>query len=105
MAATQAPLRTFQGHYAYSSLRPIATYVPRLKPQRKIKAQLHDFKYDRVEGVRIGQIAAHAPLHPRISRGVFWIEAGLRETIKRDYIQIYGLLYGQSTIASQETVS
>ena len=37
-------------------------------------------------------------------RAVFWIEMGSRETIKRDYLQIYGLLYGRSTAASQETV-
>ena len=37
-------------------------------------------------------------------RAVFWIEAGSKETIERDYIQIYGLLYGRSTGAGQETV-
>lgn len=37
-------------------------------------------------------------------RAVFWIEAGSKETIERDYIQIYSLLFDRSTGAGQETV-
>ena len=37
-------------------------------------------------------------------RAVFWIDAGSKETIERDYIQIHGLLYGRSTSAGQEMV-
>ena len=37
-------------------------------------------------------------------RAVFWIEAGSKETIERDYIQIYGLLYNRSINADQEMV-
>ena len=53
------------------------------------------------------QVAAGAQLHPRVRedyRAVFWIEAGSKETIERAYIEIYGLLYGRSTEAGQETV-
>ena len=42
--------------------------------------------------------------HREDYRTVFWIEAGSKETIERDYIQIYGLLYSRSTGAGQETV-
>ena len=34
----------------------------------------------------------------------FWIEAGSKESIERDYIQIYRLLYGRQTDAGQEMV-
>ncbi len=35
---------------------------------------------------------------------VFWIEAGSKESIERDYVQIYRLLYGRQTDAGQEVV-
>ena len=35
---------------------------------------------------------------------VFWIEAGSKESIERDYIQIYRLLYGRPLGADQEMV-
>lgn len=37
-------------------------------------------------------------------RAIFWIEAGSKETIERDYVQIYRLLYGRQTDASPEIV-
>lgn len=36
--------------------------------------------------------------------GVFWIEAGSKETIERDYVHIYRLLYDRQTDPSQEIV-
>lgn len=35
---------------------------------------------------------------------VFWIEAGSKESIERDYVQIYLLLYGRQTDTGQEVV-
>ena len=35
---------------------------------------------------------------------VFWIEAGSKESIERDYVQIYQLLYSRQTNAGQEVV-
>ena len=35
---------------------------------------------------------------------VFWIEVGSKESIERDYIQIYRLLYGRSLGMGQETL-
>ncbi|KAK3167771.1 hypothetical protein OEA41_004217 [Lepraria neglecta] len=35
---------------------------------------------------------------------VFWIEAGSKESIQRDYIQIYRLLYGRPLSVGQEIV-
>ncbi len=36
---------------------------------------------------------------------VFWIEGGSKESIERDYIQIYRLLYGRPLRAGQEIVN
>ena len=35
---------------------------------------------------------------------VFWIEAGSKESIDRDYVQIYRLLYSRQTDADDEMV-
>ena len=35
---------------------------------------------------------------------VFWMEAGQKETLERDYIQIYRLLIGSCLAAGSETV-
>ena len=35
---------------------------------------------------------------------VFWIEAGSKESIERDYVQIYRLLYSRQTDTGQEMV-
>ena len=35
---------------------------------------------------------------------VFWIEAGSKESIERDYVQIYQILYGRQTDKGQEVV-
>ncbi|KAK3176512.1 hypothetical protein OEA41_007835 [Lepraria neglecta] len=106
-AAAQIPPSTYEGHYANSSLRPVPNYVPRPRLHQKIKEQLHDLQDDGVEDVRILVVwglggAGKSQLvlnyireYRRDYAAVFWIEAGSKESIERDYIQIYRLLYGR----------
>ena len=42
--------------------------------------------------------------HRQNYAGVFWIEAGSKETLARDYAQIYGLLYGRTASTGQDLV-
>ena len=42
--------------------------------------------------------------HRQEYAGVFWIEAGSKETLARDYVQIYGLLYGRAASTGQDLV-
>jgi len=72
-----------------------------------MKEQLHDHKDDGVEDVRILVVwglggAGKSQLVLNYIReyqgdyaAVFWIEAGSKESIERDYVQIYRLLYGR----------
>ncbi|KAK3169846.1 hypothetical protein OEA41_009230 [Lepraria neglecta] len=69
--------------------------------------RLHDLKDDEVEDVRILVVwglggAGKSQLvlnyireYRRDYAAVFWIEAGSKESIERDYIQIYRFLYGR----------
>ncbi|KAI9715703.1 MAG: hypothetical protein M1812_005855 [Candelaria pacifica] len=105
-AAAQIPLSTYEGHYAHSSLRPVPNYVSRPRLHQKIKEQLHDLKDDGVEDVLVLVVwglggAGKSQLvlnyireYRRDYTAVFWIEAGTKESIERDYVQIYRLLYG-----------
>ena len=55
-------------------------------------------------GAGKSQLVLHYILEYRKDcKAVFWIEAESKETIERDCIQIYGLLYGRPTRASPET--
>ncbi|KAL2058053.1 hypothetical protein ABVK25_001671 [Lepraria finkii] len=106
-AAIQIPPSTYKGHYANASLRPVPNYVPRPRLHQKIKEQLHDLKDDGVEEMRILVVwglggAGKSQLvlnyireYRRDYAAVFWIEAGSKESIERDYVQIYRLLYGR----------
>ena len=106
----------FVGQYTNSSLRPVPNYVLRPRLHRKIKEQLHDPNSDGEEGARIlvvwglggsGKsqlVLKYIREYQQDYTGVFWIEAGSKETIERDYVQIYRLLYGRQTDAGQEIV-
>ncbi len=90
-----------------------------LRPEldQQIKEQLHDRDDEEGNGPRIlvvyglgGSGKSQLVLNyvrecRRDYIWVFWIEAGLKATIERDYVQIYHLLYGRSTGAGPETVT
>ena len=81
-----------------------------------MKEQLHDLKDDGVEDVRILVVwglggAGKSQLvlnyireYRRDYTAVFWIEAGSKESIERDYIQIYRLLYSHQVDIGHEMV-
>ena len=104
------------GQYSKSSLRPVANYVPRPRLHQKIREQLHNSTDDGVEDMRILVVwglggAGKSQLVLNYIReyrqdysAVFWIEGGSKESIERDYIQIYRLLYGRLLGAGQDIV-
>lgn len=106
----------YVGQYSKSSLRPVANYVSRPRLHQIIKKQLHDSNDDRVQEVRIVVVwglggAGKSQLvlnyireHREDYAAVFWIECGSRESIERDYIQIYQLLNGRSLGLGQDMV-
>jgi tetratricopeptide (TPR) repeat protein len=99
----------YVGQYAHSSLRPVANYVPRPRLQQKIKEQLYITREDEREETRTlvvhglgGSGKSQLVLNyirecRRDYTVVFWIEAGRKESIERDYIQIYRFLFSRPT--------
>ncbi|KAI4167531.1 MAG: hypothetical protein LQ343_007129 [Gyalolechia ehrenbergii] len=115
--STLAARADYVGQYANSSLRPVANYVPRPRLHQKIKEQLHDQKnndgrdYTRVLVVyglggagKSQLVLQYIQEYRRDYMAVFWIEAGSKETIERDYVQIYQLLYGRQADIGQAIV-
>jgi tetratricopeptide (TPR) repeat protein len=108
----------FTGSYAYSSLQPVSTYVRRPDLERQLHEQLispsgtNDLQEMRTAvvcglgGAGKSQLALkYLQEHRKQYRAVFWIEANQKETIERDFIQIYKLLFpnpASSTIISVE---
>ncbi|KAL8719781.1 MAG: hypothetical protein Q9181_008020 [Wetmoreana brouardii] len=106
----------YVGHYANSSLRPVPNYVLRPGLHQKIKEALHDPDNDQEDNARILAVYGLGGMgksqlvlnyiqeYRRDYQAIFWIEAGSKETIERDYIQVYRLLYGRQTDAGQGIV-
>jgi len=82
----------------------VANYVPRPKLQQEIKEQLQDTKevnegrtlviYGLGGSGKTQLVLNYIRECRRRYAAVFWIEAGKKESIERDYIQIYRLLFG-----------
>ena len=96
---------TFQ--YGYSSLRPVAKYVSRPTLESKIRSQLHSPTLtDTSEGRTLviwglggsGKsqlMLSHIRNHRQDYEAVFWVQAGQKATIERDFIRIHRMLFPQ----------
>jgi tetratricopeptide (TPR) repeat protein len=103
----------YVGQYAHSSLQPVANYVPRPRLQQKIREQLHNTREDERKETQTlvvyglgGSGKSQLVLNyirecRRDYTVVFWIEAGQKESIERDYIQIYQLLFGHTATKAE----
>ena len=91
----------------------MANYVPRPRLQRKIKEELHDGLEDGASETRTlvvcglggsgkSQLVLNYIREYRHDySAVFWIEAGQKESIERDYIQIHRLLFGYTATGAE----
>ena len=97
-------LRNHTRQYSYNPLRPVAHYVPRPRLHQKIKEQLHE-KREQADDTRTlvvwglggsgkSQLVLNYVREYRQDyAAVFWLEAGQKESIERDYVQIYRQLF------------
>ncbi len=111
-----APKFNHVGHYAYSSLRPVANFIPRPALHKKIRKHLHDRLEDRPSTARVvvvcglggagkSQLVLHYVQECRLDyKAVFWIESGQKQTIERDYVRLYRQLFRGGTEAGQDIV-
>src|SRR5271163_4419049 len=97
----------YAGHYSHTSLRPVASFIDRPALHTLIKEQLHNTLVERSHTAKILVVyglggAGKSQLvlnYVRTYRedysAIFWIEAGQKESLERDYLQIYALLFDQ----------
>ncbi|ERF75850.1 hypothetical protein EPUS_01216 [Endocarpon pusillum Z07020] len=104
------------GHYSHSSLRPVANYIQRPALHKKIQEQLHDRLEHRPPTAKVlvvrglggagkSQLVLHYVQECRPDyRAVFWIESGRKQTIERDYLQLYRQLFRGGAGTGQDMV-
>jgi tetratricopeptide (TPR) repeat protein len=106
----------YTGHYSNSSLRPVSNYVQRPALHQQLKEQLHDKitetnsvpKILVVRGLggagKSQLVLNYLQEYREDYSATFWIEAGQRESVNRDFLQIYKLLYGLRAPEGQEMI-
>ena len=106
----------YTGHYSNSSLRPVSNYVQRPALHQQLKEQLHDKITETnsvpkilvvrgLGGAGKSQLVLNYLQEYRDDySATFWIEAGQRESVDRDFLQIYKLLYGLRAPEGQEMI-
>jgi tetratricopeptide (TPR) repeat protein len=106
----------YTGHYSNSFLRPVSNYVQRPALHQQLKGQLHDRITETKSSTTIlvvrglggagkSQLVLNYLQEYRNDySATFWIEAGQRESIDRDFLQIYKLLYGLRALEGQEMI-
>ncbi|KAJ9650815.1 hypothetical protein H2198_009882 [Neophaeococcomyces mojaviensis] len=110
------PLLDFDGVYAHNALAPVSTYVDRVDLRSQLETHLHNriahasrsSQIEVVHGIggagKTQLVLDYIQRHRQDYSAVFWIEAGSRESIERDYIQIYILLYNLHLEAAQGAI-
>ncbi|KAI4194979.1 MAG: hypothetical protein LQ350_007465 [Teloschistes chrysophthalmus] len=107
LTISQVAPSTYKGHYSNLSLQPVANYVQRPALHKQLRRQLHRVQTARAEVPQICMVwglggAGKSQLvlnyiqkYRHDYSAVIWVECGSKESIERDYIQIYRLLYGR----------
>jgi len=97
-------------------VRPVTNYVSRPYLHRQIKEQLHDGRQDTTDtrilvvhglgGSGKSQLVINYVREYREDYStIFWIEAGQKESIERDYLQIHRLLFNPTLLTRPDALS
>jgi tetratricopeptide (TPR) repeat protein len=105
------------GHFSHTSLHPVKAFVQRPALYEKIRKQLQDGAGDGdaahhgtktvvvwgLGGTGKTQLALdYLQRHRNEYKATFWIEAGGKESIERDFMHIYRLLFDVHVLIGQE---
>ena len=108
--------RKFPHQYSYTALRPVANYVPRPHLHQLIKEQLHngikeatDTRILVVHGLggsgKSQLVLNYVREYREDYSAIFWVEAGQKESIERDYLQIHRLLFDPTLSTRPDALS
>jgi tetratricopeptide (TPR) repeat protein len=105
----------YAGHFAHAALQPVKAYVPRSSLHAQIYAQLSRDAADSgtrklvVWGLggagKTQLVLDYVQQHRTEYKATFWIEAGRKESLERDFVRLYQTLFGLHTSAGTEAVS
>ncbi|KAF2465570.1 uncharacterized protein BDR25DRAFT_346092 [Lindgomyces ingoldianus] len=114
------PPRDYKGSYSYSFLRVVATFVQRPSLHDNLQKQLTRERFqDNNQGSRVVVVCglggtgksqlvlSYFQQHRWEYTASFWIEAGRKETIERDFLRVYHLLFdvtGQGDVKIEDAV-
>ncbi|KAK1044083.1 hypothetical protein LTR74_018346 [Friedmanniomyces endolithicus] len=96
----------YAGTYSHTSLQPVASYLVRRQLQQQVEDRLHEARAGRrihtsivvlvsLGGAGKSQLTLiYIQTHQTEYNAVFWVDARLRESLERDYVQIDRLLSG-----------
>ncbi|RKK81716.1 hypothetical protein BFJ68_g17605 [Fusarium oxysporum] len=110
----------YVGHYSHSSLQPVKTYVQRATLWKKIRHQLLEASNEDGGSSRKTRktvvvwglggagktqlVLSYLHQHRNEYTASFWIEAGRKESVERDFLHIYQLLFDLKPSLGEKTV-
>lgn len=113
--STAAARPEYAGQFSHSTLEPVKAYVSRPLLHDQIRTQLCDNSVGNSAKVLVvwglggaGKtqlVLDYMRQHRTEYRATFWIEAGLKESLERDFIHLYQTLSGVSMGTGRDTVS
>ncbi|EUC26825.1 hypothetical protein COCCADRAFT_113294, partial [Bipolaris zeicola 26-R-13] len=103
----------FAGHFAHAALEPVKAFVSRSLLHDQIYAQLgRDAVHSGTRTLVVWGLGGagktqlvldYVQQHRDQYKATFWIEAGRKESLERDFVRLYQTLFGLHTSAGQET--
>ncbi|KAH0562801.1 hypothetical protein GP486_002573 [Trichoglossum hirsutum] len=113
--STAAARLDYAGQFSHSLLEPVKAYVPRLLLRDKIRTQLCDAAADEntkilvvwgLGGAGKTQLVLDYVRQYRTDyKATFWIKAGRKESLERDFVHLYQTLFGLQMVVGKEAVS
>jgi nucleoside phosphorylase/tetratricopeptide (TPR) repeat protein len=112
---SQRRARDYAGQFSHSSLEPVKAYVPRTLLRDQIRTQLCNDAADEstktlvvwgLGGAGKTQLVLDYVRQYRTDyKTRFWIEAGRKESLERDFVDLYQTLFGMQMVTRKEMVS
>ncbi|CAI6226945.1 unnamed protein product [Periconia digitata] len=110
-----ASQRDYTGQFAHSSLEPVKAFVARDALHDQIHTQLNSHAAEAstttlvVWGLggagKTQLVLDYVQRHRTEYKATFWIEVASKESLERDFINLYRMLFGLATSAGTETIS
>ncbi|PVH90208.1 hypothetical protein DM02DRAFT_636994, partial [Periconia macrospinosa] len=110
-----ASQRDYTGQFAHSSLEPVKTFVARDALHNQIHTQLHSHAAEAstttlvVWGLggagKTQLVLDYVQRHRTEYKATFWIEVASKESLERDFVNLYRMLFGLATAAGTETIN